>query len=289
MLVAAGNVGTDLRGTVLLDDVKTAVPSIWRAAGGSPWTLASVQGGPTPSSLRAIISTRTIGTPNRLVAVGQMLGPEPSSYVAVSDDCGSTWRTQVLSGGLSSTFAEAVTADDRGIVIVGRTHGPEPLVQSVIIWTSNDAASFAASIIDTETSLQGRIELVIRSEATVTIGLTDNDRRGAQLLRWDGTGSGRFSRIGKSVTDLRPIGMVATPDGVRLLSFGKGGRPVEFRRFAADGLGPDVLPQINGQRYRQMRLLGDGGYVTWLIGERDDFVMDAWSITPLATTSDPER
>ena len=88
VLIAAGNVGVDLSGTVLVNDVKAAVPTVWRSLKGRPWMKVSVAGAPSLSSLQAIVSTRTSGRSDGLVVLGMPLRQGQDPFVTVSDDCG---------------------------------------------------------------------------------------------------------------------------------------------------------------------------------------------------------
>ena len=111
VLIAAGNVGADLSGTVLVDDVKAAVPTVWRSLKGRPWMKVSVAGAPSVSSLQAIVSTRTSGRSDGLVALGMPLRQGQDPFVTVSDDCGATWQVQPLPVRSPGVAAEAIWAD----------------------------------------------------------------------------------------------------------------------------------------------------------------------------------
>ena len=291
-LVASGNVGTQLDDVVLLEDIRVAVPTIWRSAGGRRWTRIAVTEAPQPSSLRAIASARAIGFPDRLVAIGEPLSAGGKPYVAVSDDCGSTWRVDVLPDGRGSTFAEAILIDDQGVLIVGRTDATEPYEKSLMVWRAthpDTPLSFEATIVETEASAGAPISFVSRSEEFVIIGLLDSRQRNAALLGWDGAAKSKFTRFGESVSDWKPISIVGSAAGPHLLSLADAGRRFELRRFTIDGAPMDPLPRINGQAFRQTRFVSDGGTRMWIIAEENDFVLRAWSITLLDTASCAEQ
>jgi hypothetical protein len=291
VLVASGNVGTELDGGVFLEESNIAVPTIWRSAANKPWTRVSVDAAPTPSSLRAIASARNIGRPNRLIAIGEQLAAGRTPYVAVSDDCGVTWKVEDLSGGRARTVADELLVDDQGVLIVGRTDATKPDERSVIVWSGTDRdnpLSLDPTILETGATLRGEIALLRRSDQSITIGLMNRDLRSASFLLWDGTSTGT-TRFGERVDDWYPIGFANGTAGPYLLSLADGGRKLQVRRFTIDGARMDTLPRINGQQFRQVRFIDDGGPTMWVIGEREDFQLRAWSITLLSTASCAEQ
>ncbi len=292
VLVAGGNIGTNLEGGVFLEEVQVAVPTIWRSVSGKPWARIAVKEAPQPSSLRSIVSARKSGRLDRLVAVGESLAAGGRPYVAVSDDCGTTWTVSELPGGRANTVADAVLVDDRGLLVVGRTDANVPDERSVIVWNATEPdqpLTFTATIVETNASLSGQVPFVRRAEQSIGIGLVDRGTRSAAFLLWDGTPAGIFARVGEPVDQRFPIALVDSVAGPLLLSFANGGRQLELRRFTSDGAAKDALPRIDGQSFRQVRFVGDGGSTMWVIGEREDFELRAWSITLPSTASCAEQ
>ena len=123
----------------------------------------------------------------------------------------------------------------------------------------------------------------MRGGNVITLAAYRNDKE-LTVLQLDGTLTGSAVAM-QRVDDVQAVGLATTPAGLHFLSRREGGTKVELHRFTIDGARVDVLPRISALRFRQLRFLGDGGPTMYLIGEKDDFSLQAWSITLPNTAS----
>ena len=231
VLVAAGNVSAHLSGIVLLDDVKAAVPTVWRSVDGRPWTKVPIAGAPAPSSLRPIVSKRVNGRSDRLVAVGQPLAEGQDPFTLVSDDCGETWQVHPLPVRGQGMDADAIWADNNGVLIAGSAAVNETATEEagrvLAFWESKDGSSFVGVPARSDSiRLPGRVEELMRGGNVITLAAYRNDRD-LTVLQLDGAQTG-LAVVMDRVDDVQGVGLATTSVGLHFLSRREGGTRSSF-------------------------------------------------------------